>query len=116
MNDGINEQRIPANLSIICPGRRRNKKTSPSTILVDGIFDNATGRVPACLTDQIPSGAILLIAEHDDMSRYDAESLAYLFLNIGYTTLVNGDRRKAFIPWDVATVRHKVRSTGLEEC
>jgi hypothetical protein len=85
----------------------------PSPILVDGILCNTTGRVPASISDRVPPSRILLITEHDNMKRYDAQSLAHFFLNLTDTTLIYGDGGKAFFPRYIATIPTKVVSAGV---
>ena len=88
------------------------QNASPFAIL-GGILCNAVGRVPASIPDRVPPSRILLITEHDDMTGYDAQSLAHFFLNLVDTTLINGNGRKAIFPRYIAAVPTEVVSAGV---
>jgi hypothetical protein len=92
----------------------QNENVSPSAILVNGIRRNAVGSVPASTLDRVPPSRVFFVTEHDDMKRYDSQSLARFFLNLPDTTLINRDGGKAFFPRYILTVPAKVVSAGVD--
>ena len=113
LNDSIDQQRIPINLLNTSPGRKSKQNVSPFAVLIDGVLRNIDGCVPALSTNRVPPSRILLIAKHDDMNRYDTQSLAYFLLNIHDTTLINRNGRETIRLRYITTVPTKVISAGM---